>query len=740
MATMQLTEQINQKEAHYVINLSFDEFFKIFPKSNTDDIDKARDYHRMVKKYILSHISNQFAGETISYLPARGITTGRLYGQHSSGMCLQRMHKTLRFFLTKDLYHDYDIKNAHPTILLSLCKKHTIPCPLHEYYVNNRPSILKDNHVTKHEMLVKLNLDKPFHSPSKSKYISDLCKEWIQIKVKLYNIYYDDYHNESDEGKNPISTIINRVFCDVERKLLTQVTKDIQYHVNMFDGFLSIEKHKIDDLTYDGVTFSFEEKEIETDVVVPSDYEIPDNDGDTYKIMKREFEKNYCKIIELAGFCRIDENGNISQYSRENIKVMHEDKHFLKTGTGEKRSFINNWFVDDMKRSYRKLGCYPDPKKCPADELNTWTPFAVEKMALNHYDEEVVKKFTNHIHILCNNEKHVSDFMLKVVAQYFQHPDCKSIFPTFVGEEGCGKSLLFEGICKMMGADKIYYTTDPKKAFLGEFNGDLAGKKLVILNELNPAELGREEKKFKSLLTDFPLRINPKGEKPYHTQSYHVFVGMMNPKDEGDGVKSKHGDRRNLVIRCSDEKCGDDGYFNELWKIFEDENSMATLYKYFVDIPDVPRIFTTHMIPETIYQNNIKEANKSYLNLWLESICDININKSTITMTSKECLTSHNDWIKDNNIQEYQLNSIKLGLKLKNLKEATGKRTNKGALWNFDLDALRKKYGIGCLIKIEDKQEAYKKIEDKQEAYKKIEDKQEAYDSDASCESDLSGT
>ena len=721
MATNQLptlTEHISCAEANYVLSLSYDEFFNIFPKEKTEDIAKSRNYYFMIRKYLYAHIANKFQGIEIAYKFSGKQTKGRIYGQHQSGMCLQRMHKSLRCFLTKEIYHDYDIKNAHPTILLALCKKHKIECPNHEYYVNNRSEVLKKNAVDKTEMLSKLNQDLPKNG--KTAYIKQLFKEWIEIKKQLYDIYYDDYHIDGDNSKNPISSIINRLFCEEERQLLIKATCGVSYDVNMFDGFLSREKYNIKDNELYGVPIIWEEKDIVSDVVVPMDYEIPENDGDTYKIMKQEFERQWAKVTYLSGFVRIDINGNVIQYTKEQMKVMYEDMYFLKTDPNTlktvKMPFIETWLKDDSKRCFNSLGCYPDPTKCPDDVLNTWTPYVVEKMQLHEYDEKAIELFKNHVSVLCNHEEPVTEFILKVIAHYFQYPDGKSLFPSFVGQEGNGKSILFEGLTIMMGKEKVFFTTDPLRDFLGEFNGDLAGKKLVVMNELNPSELGRAEKKFKSLITDIPLHINPKKEKRYDTQSYHVFVGMLNPRNEGDGVISKEGDRRNVVIRCSDEKVGDTKYFNELWKIFENENAMASLYKYFMEMKDVPFRFTPDMIPKTEYQENIKQAHRSYLDLFLESRC-IETDVSSIEQTGKQVLDSYLNWTKINNIKEpFEMNVIKLGLRLSNIREISKKHTKRGVIYRIDLDALRKRFMVGCMVKLENE-----------------------YDSDASCESDPCG-
>tara|TARA_R110002095_G_scaffold206439_1_gene190544 strand:- start:812 stop:2992 length:2181 start_codon:yes stop_codon:yes gene_type:complete len=710
MSTNQLTltEYINRNEAHFVLSLSYENFFNTFPKEKTDDISKAKEYFKMIRRYLLSHVSNKFEGVKINYKFAFKQTKGRLYAMHSSGVCLQRIHKSLRSFLTKNIYRDYDIKNAHPTILLALCKKHNIHCPMHEYYVHNRDDVLKDNGVTKSDMLSKLNVDNPHHPISKSKYIHNLCKEWIDIKKQLYDIYYDDFKvDTTTPSKNPRSSIINRLFCDTERLLFNSATQGIEYDVYMFDGFLSRQECVLTDNDLYGVKICWEEKPIESEIEVPNDYEVPENDGDTYSIMKKEFEKDHSKITSMAGFCMINEDGSINHYSRDQFKIMYEDKYFFKndpeTGIQKKSCFMDYWFKDEYKSSYLKLGCYPDNAKCPSDELNTWTPYKVEKMVLEHYDEEVVKLFKEHIEIICNHEEKITEFILKWFAHLFQYPDCKSIMPTFVGGEGCGKSIIFDGLTAMMGQEKVLSSTNSLRDVFGEFNGELAGRKLVILNELKPFDLAKVEGQFKGLITDPMLQINPKGKTRYTIQSYHCFVSCLNPNNEGDGVKSKSGDRRNLVIRCSDEKKSDDDYFNKLVQMFDNENSLATLYKFFIDMPDVPRRITEKMIPISQYQENIKEANRSYIDLWLEWLCIENDKFDEKILLSNEATRSYLDWTKVCNIKEqHEMNSVKMGLRLSNVKECKKVIVKKGSQWTIDLSTLRKRFNLGCLIELDD--------------------------------------
>ena len=92
-------------------------------------------------------------------------------------MALQRIHGELRYFLTRGLYHDYDMKNAHPSILCWLCAKEGLPTTHQQNYLRNRQQLLADAGAEKQDLLVKLNSDNARFPASKSKALKDLVDE-----------------------------------------------------------------------------------------------------------------------------------------------------------------------------------------------------------------------------------------------------------------------------------------------------------------------------------------------------------------------------------------------------------------------------------------------------------------------------------------------------------------------------------------------------------------------------------
>jgi len=66
----------------------------------------------------------------------RAIVTGAL-GLHN-------MERSERHRLARDYFVDWDMKNAHPTILLQVCLRHGLPCSVLTHYVTQRESILNE--------------------------------------------------------------------------------------------------------------------------------------------------------------------------------------------------------------------------------------------------------------------------------------------------------------------------------------------------------------------------------------------------------------------------------------------------------------------------------------------------------------------------------------------------------------------------------------------------------------------
>ena len=109
----------------------------------------------MVLDYLAFHQRTNYEGMIVEYSPSLNNPDGRLFAK--TPMALQRIHGELRYFLTRGLYHDYDMKNAHPSILCWLCAKEGLPTTHQQNYLRNRQQLLADAGAEKQDLLVKQN-------------------------------------------------------------------------------------------------------------------------------------------------------------------------------------------------------------------------------------------------------------------------------------------------------------------------------------------------------------------------------------------------------------------------------------------------------------------------------------------------------------------------------------------------------------------------------------------------------
>ena len=326
-----------------------------------------------------------------------------------------------------------------------------------------------------------------------------------------------------------------------------------------------------------------------------------------------------------------------------------------------------------------------------------WRPFAMEQVVGEYtHREKELKTILNHIRILCNNEDAVYEYFIKWIAQMIQYPEIKTIMPTFISEQGAGKGTLFKLFEKMLGNEKVFETTNPKRDVWGDFNGMMTGCFLVNLNELSKKDTLEAEGKIKGLITDTTLAINQKGIPQYKIKSYHRFITTTNREEP---LNSSRGDRRNLIIRSSDEKKGDYEYFNRLHKYLDHVDIIRTCYDYFKGIPDMDR-FGDLPIPETSYHANLKELSKSPIEQWLESFVRENSDNEEVELYGNEIYNLFCEWCVNNGIK-YEITCVKLIVRLTNMKINgiyKGSKTKKGNKKVFNILELEKRLRIGCLL------------------------------------------
>ena len=249
---MELIEKVNFEVAKKLNNLTlsqFEELMKISTTKRHDNYNNISEYTKL-KNYTREIIKSNNNHKVI-YNFVESKDFGRLQAKNPS---LQRVFNGFRGILSDKLTFDLDMSNAHPNILLNLCKKHDIDTPNLEKYINNREDLLKDLSkdlkITRSEakslFLQSLNKE-DFTTHYKKRTIKDKIfleydKETTKIINALFKFYKKNFFEYvKNETYNQKGKMINLLLCKYENEYLN-IALDILKKNNieictlMFDG------------------------------------------------------------------------------------------------------------------------------------------------------------------------------------------------------------------------------------------------------------------------------------------------------------------------------------------------------------------------------------------------------------------------------------------------------------------------------------------------------------------------
>jgi len=630
---------------------------------------------------------------------------GRLYANG-----VQTLPKKIRGFLMHATT-DIDMDNCHPTILRYLCEQHKIRCPMLTEYVNNRDDILEAMDMSRSEakeLYLKSLNDNNLNSKCKNKAFKAFDAEMKTIQNEFFTMdKYEEIRTSvpSTKRNNWQGSTLNRIICATENQILQNMihtlnSKGIEISTLMFDGGMVEGDYYNDsellislrdgcESTFQGLGMKFSYKPHDTTIVMPDDFsdDICEIDG-CYAQVKAEFEKTHFKVIADESFFTQHSDGTIRQSSRSGFKVAYEEIKFNRlTEKGVVRTlFIETWFIDEDKRKYMYADIYPPDQECPLDTFNLWIPFAMEKVSLGEPTTHATDMILKHIFALCGNNQPMTDYFCLWIAQMIQFPSVKTIMPTFISKQGAGKGTLMKLFQRMFGESKVLNEiTTPSRDVWGNFNGMMRQAFLVNLDELSGKDSREAVGVLKALVKSETIRINEKGVNSCVVKSFARFIATTN---NSDPLSITADDRRNCVIRSSDEHCKNAEYFDSLYKILCDDNAVRNIYEYFKTLP-CQRNFNSIPIPQSEYQLQMVELSISPIEQWIREYAQ---QKSGITrLSSQECFLLFDQWKTDQKLS-YEINALKFSVQRSRL-GINGVESVKGShgarLVEFDSDKIK---------------------------------------------------
>jgi len=692
-------------------------------------LDIIKKYHRR---------ATMFEG----YLPVHYYQIDDDGRRFSKDISLTNLSRPIRHTIAKNMI-DIDMKNAHPCLVLWLCKRHGIACDFIEKYVLNRDEMLVDlqqgrgltRDGAKKMLLRAINRDDGHFQQTENDpdWLWDYHNQCKLISTNLAK-HYPEYVAQADKSKkrkdmsswNLKGSAMNRLLCHHENEILKIVEQKV---IEMggrvcnlaYDGCMISDEHfrgdRLPELLsaievevkkqYEGLIFTMTEKTMDEGFEMPTDYQTKkqrkrmeaikrdekrmkklaaemdaEEQEQAYQWWKEDFEKDHCKIIDPASIVYKNSLGHYEFVSPAELC----QKYSHRTNFPE---FIIKWWKDPEMRVYHRADIFAPRQHCPEEVFNLWCPYPLEGKDVEMTPElqEEVDFVLNHIRVLANHDETVYTYFLDWIAQFIQYPHVKTQLIAMISIEGAGKDTFLHIIKGLIGKRQVLETTRPEDIF-GRFNSMLANYRFIVLNEMNATDTHKYDKDMKMLITEDTVVIEGKGTPSYTINSFHRLILFTNKAE--CPIQTSENDRRKLIVRCSDEKIGDGEYFTKLHYLIDKEEVLIALFKMFStrDI-EAFNAMRGRNIPKTEYQKIITQNYSSPVEDWVKHLVHTTPTDD-LALSSNQLLEGFNEYCKSNGIH-LSLSTRQLGVRLSllNMEGISTKSSNGSTFRVFKIPLLK---------------------------------------------------
>lgn len=591
------------------------------------------------------------------YAYAKGQSSGRIYVK---GFGIQSLQTSLRGAMCHELNQDFDMKNAHPTILLYIKNTYDIfgmqdiPTPMLEEYVKNRESVLKNSGFTKKRFLTVMNSD---NAKIKNSEITLKCLnlECNQIKALLYKEYNNQITTTNE--KNPISSICNKLLCIEENKMLQMAIRlatdqHHEVHTPMFDGCTIRLNYKVttqefidnlDNLTkYAGVKWS----EKPHDISIKMDPDFIDDPFDS-ELLQQEFEENHCMIMDPLTFIReyIDKD-NVPQFS------MYTHNQFSSVVANyviaSDEAYLSYWMKNKNRRQYTTLDFLPPPMVCHKSVYNTFKGFrhdALLAKGVTYDDDTDIGVFTRHLGLIVGTEKNpeCTLYLTQYLADMIQFPGrLPQIAIIIKSIQGMGKNIYFENFCDKIFGKTYRISTSKKEQLVGRFT--TIGSKMMIISD----EAGSDRTTFlgngqiKELITQPTIEVEKKGVDTYPVSNFGRYLFFSNLDCP---MEIESSDRRFVGFECDSQKPGPE-YYNELAEAFNDDSRVLKFVNYLQNI-DLTNVDLRRDRVQTSFYKELQSYSRPMSARFMEDIVNTESETGSVQFISSELYALYTQFIKN---------------------------------------------------------------------------------------------
>ena len=588
---------------------------------------------------------------------------GRLYAVYGKG--LQMMLRKIRNTINRDIYNDFDIVNAHPTILKQYCDRNRIPNKYLTELVNNREQIfeqiikssenIKTREQVKKSILQTMNggqynVEGEWYEGFKQE-IQQIHKKISEKVENLALLARLEEFNKSKgkSNENLRGKLMNHIICEIENNILMKMKEFMeQIGINTeniilaFDGFemlkstlkpTSVFLENMQDYVKEQLNYEIKiiNKEKVDYIDLSEIPEVPEMETGNIdhnmllkmvKIVKKKKEdgKEEEKTI-------LDEN-KILQYLNKYLGILKSsqppqlieitDKQdngymirklttFVQLNAPIYQQF-EIWNKSADRRTYEKITFIPYLKELPKIDKDTFNCFRgyVHKYEPNFkVDMSKIEHMYEIItELWSGGDKKVAEYILDWFAHKLQKPAKKMSTALVLKSylQGAGKNTFF-GFFKnhVIGAKYAIELSDVEALFKS-FNAEFRNTILVLGDEVGSnGDMVRKSDRVKTVISRTSQNTENKGQDVEGNVADYNDYILFSNNDYI--VRAEASDRRFMCSNVSNKRVGDVEFWDNAYKEMNDESGKH--FFHYLANRDISKFNPVNM-PTTEWKRELK--------------------------------------------------------------------------------------------------------------------------------------
>ena len=411
-----------------------------------------------------------------------------------------------------------------------------------------------------------------------------------------------------------------------------------------------------------------------------------------YDSVKSDFEKTHFKIMNPILFAE-ETNSNLILRKKGEFFTAYENINYIDIEFNDKgelkekqKKFINNWFLDENIRTYKRIDFLPKMTENESDKVyNTFNGFNIERKNIDLTDCDIKfedTKIYKHIKKLSGNDEKTIDYLIKTLAMKVQKPS--KIMGTsiiFKSVEGCGKDSFFNFFGNKILGNRYYLNEDKIDLMFGRFNKLIENKLLVCVNEASGTDTFTRMNCIKNAITREINMIENKGFDPYENRNCILYIFFTNNEVV---MKIDGNERRFICIECDSSIATNKEYFDALFNEFDNDIYAKLFYDYLMKI-DLTTFDFIKDRPETNYYKTLKEHN---MPVFLKFVEEQYMKCKSTTKSYNNLYDKFDNFLQNGNIK-YETNKIKFGMDMKKYNFVEKVRKESGFVYDIDFNKFK---------------------------------------------------